>query len=244
MATTPKPNFYAIIPADVRYADITPNAKLLYGEITALCSREGFCWAGNPYFADLYHVNRSSIKRWMNELEGVGAIKIEGSTNKRHITLGSKIAQVIKSNLGQKRAQTRVKNGPDSNTESITVQNGASAVVLMDQKGGWESSDLKAYVDELCESKQAHIRVIGMLIKAKGFSLSQFENRKQIQGEISRLSRPASRLTAFGEERLWKVLEFLREHAKFKWGLETVEKYITEPELKPEMLPGFRSART
>ena len=29
------PNYYAIIPANVRYADLKPNAKLLYGEITA-----------------------------------------------------------------------------------------------------------------------------------------------------------------------------------------------------------------
>lgn len=30
------PNYYAIIPAEVRYASIPGNAKLLYGEISAL----------------------------------------------------------------------------------------------------------------------------------------------------------------------------------------------------------------
>ena len=34
------PSYYAIIPASVRYSDIIPNAKLLFGEITALAILE------------------------------------------------------------------------------------------------------------------------------------------------------------------------------------------------------------
>ena len=44
-----RPNYYAIIPANVRYSDITPNAKLLYGEITCLCNKEGYCYATNDF---------------------------------------------------------------------------------------------------------------------------------------------------------------------------------------------------
>lgn len=46
-----KSNYYAIIPAVVRYYnELTDKAKLLYGEITCLSSKEGYCFATNNYF--------------------------------------------------------------------------------------------------------------------------------------------------------------------------------------------------
>ena len=62
-------NFYAVIPAFVRYdKDLQPNAKLLYGEITALSNEKGFCWAENEYFANLYNVSKTSISKWISSL--------------------------------------------------------------------------------------------------------------------------------------------------------------------------------
>lgn len=63
-----KPNYYAIIPANVRYSNITANAKLLYGEITALTNQKGYCYATNDYFAKLYNVSKVSISKWIKEL--------------------------------------------------------------------------------------------------------------------------------------------------------------------------------
>ena len=73
--TEEKKSYYAIIPADVRYDEsLPPNAKLLYGEITALCNAEGYCWASNKYFAELYGVSAISISKWINALVDRGYI--------------------------------------------------------------------------------------------------------------------------------------------------------------------------
>jgi hypothetical protein len=72
-----KPNYYANIPANVRYdKDLTASAKLLYGEITALCNSEGYCWAGNPYFAELYGMSTRNISRLISQLNNKGYIKV------------------------------------------------------------------------------------------------------------------------------------------------------------------------
>ena len=70
-----KPNYYAVIPAEVRYSkNLTPNAKLLYAEITALCNMNGKCTASTQYFCRLYEVSRASIQNWLKLLEKNGYI--------------------------------------------------------------------------------------------------------------------------------------------------------------------------
>lgn len=70
------PNYYAIIPADVRYCKELPNgAKLLYGEITALSNAKRRCNARNKYFAELYGVDVGTIQNWIHLLEEHGFIE-------------------------------------------------------------------------------------------------------------------------------------------------------------------------
>ncbi|MDN6002595.1 MAG: helix-turn-helix domain-containing protein [Enterococcus sp.] len=67
--------YYAIIPAEIRYDDsLIPSAKLLYGEITALCNDKGYCWASNDYFARQYGVSKPTIQNWLKSLESRGYI--------------------------------------------------------------------------------------------------------------------------------------------------------------------------
>lgn len=64
-----KPNYYAIIPADVRYdKELKDKAKLLYGEIVALSNKDGYCYASNKYFAELYGVSTRTITELIRTL--------------------------------------------------------------------------------------------------------------------------------------------------------------------------------
>ena len=69
------PGYDAVIPARVRYdPELTDKAKLLYGEIRALASRDGYCWATNAYFCHLYMVSESTIQRNLAALTDRGHI--------------------------------------------------------------------------------------------------------------------------------------------------------------------------
>ena len=72
-----KIGYYAIIPANVRYdSELTEKAKLLYGEITCLSNKEGYCFATNSYFAKLYNCTTRAIQNAISKLQERGYIKI------------------------------------------------------------------------------------------------------------------------------------------------------------------------
>lgn len=118
------PNYYAIIPADVRYAVIPPNAKLLYGEITALATKEGYCWASDSYFAELYWVKRLAVNRWMKILEDHKFIQRETTIScewtSRKIFIGEKV--IAKWYTGvSKKIQGCIKKDTHSITSNNTI---------------------------------------------------------------------------------------------------------------------------
>jgi len=84
-----RPSYYAIIPATVRYDErLSSTEKLLYGEITALSNKVGFCFATNRYFAELYNLNEATISVGIKRLAECGYIDITIEQNyKRKIYL-------------------------------------------------------------------------------------------------------------------------------------------------------------
>lgn len=88
------PNYYGILPANVRYdKNLKPMEKILYTELTALSNKNGYCKAQNSYFAKLYDVHKNTAGSWINNLEKSGYIKSkliyakdkEGKTTKQVI---------------------------------------------------------------------------------------------------------------------------------------------------------------
>lgn len=78
------PRYYAKIPANVRYDEkITLGAKMMYGEITVLSNKEGYCWAGNEFFAKLYKVHRNTIQNWIKSLKDSGYVRLDTKQSQR-----------------------------------------------------------------------------------------------------------------------------------------------------------------
>lgn len=87
-----QPSYYAIIPASVRYDErLKYPERLLYGEITALIGKEGYCFASNSYFANLYGVIPGTISRWISHLAKLKYIKVELIKNEKNEIIQRKI---------------------------------------------------------------------------------------------------------------------------------------------------------
>ena len=88
-----QPTYYTLLPPQIRFDQhLSPNAKLLYGEIKALCDQQGYCWASNQYFAGLYGVEKKAVSRWIHQLDMQGYLRLEtgkAQGNRRRIYLQS-----------------------------------------------------------------------------------------------------------------------------------------------------------
>ena len=127
---TDKPNYYAIIPANVRYSSLKPNAKLLYGEITALSSKLGYCFASNNYFAELYGVSKNTVSRWLSDLKKLGfiTIKIERNTNKEIVKRIIGIDKKVDNPIDKIVKENNTSNNTTSN--NITIKEKFIAEVM------------------------------------------------------------------------------------------------------------------
>lgn len=138
-----KPGYYAIIPASVRYdEELKANEKLLYGEITSLCNRDGHCWASNSYFANLYNVTSKAVSSWVSHLSELGYIRVsliykEGTKqiDKRVITLACESVGMEQNFMGY---GTKLLGGMEQkvkeNNTSINKKNSISKDILQEKK--------------------------------------------------------------------------------------------------------------
>ena len=117
-----KKSYYAIIPADVRYDERLPlGARLLYGEITALCNEKGYCWAGNKYFAELYKVNTRTVINWINSLSENGYVFTEFEYKENSKEISARKLKIIQ--LGGEKIFTGVVKKTSRGGEKIFTDN-------------------------------------------------------------------------------------------------------------------------
>lgn len=178
-----KKSYYAIIPANVRYdKDIPANAKLLYGEITALCNEKGYCWATNEYFANLYGVSKTSVSCWISKLIDKGYIK-------REITYKEGTKEILNRYL-------KLFNDPikeilkDNNTSNNTYEYNSSSIYDFLQENGfvlspihyeiiseWQDNELTRYaIKQAVMNNKYNIKYIQSIINSY-----EKENIKTVQ---------------------------------------------------------------
>ena len=74
--------YFAVIPAIVMYDErLSMMERLLYGTITLLTKKDGYCYASNGYLANLYKCNESTITRHIGQLKKYGYLTVEIKDN-------------------------------------------------------------------------------------------------------------------------------------------------------------------
>ena len=116
-----KPNYYAVIPADVRYnKNLSPNSKLLYAEITALCNMNSKCTASTQYFCKLYEVSRVSIQKWLKILEDNNYIKRVNIYKPDSKQIETRVITLVNSSIKEKLTDN---NNININNTNLTDSN-------------------------------------------------------------------------------------------------------------------------
>ena len=128
--------YYAVIPASVRYdKNLKPAEKLLYGEISALCNKEGYCFAKNKYFAELYSVSQSSVSRWISNLTKLGFLEVQIIRNQKNEVIERRI-YIKDINFKNSHPDTTIENVSKKDCENVQggyVQNCVEGYVQKNQ---------------------------------------------------------------------------------------------------------------
>lgn len=118
------PNYFAIIPAEIRYDnELKDKAKLLYGEITALSDKNGYCYATNKYFAELYNISITNVSLLIKNLIDNGYIESEIIYKKNSKEIDKRYLKIIKGGYLKKFKGGIKKNLKDNNTSINNINN-------------------------------------------------------------------------------------------------------------------------
>lgn len=121
-------SYYAVIPAPVLYSkDLTNFQKLLYANISALTNKDGYCFASNEYFSDLFGTTIETISRAISGIAKAGFVMIEidkKAGNVRKIYLSEQIPLLTKKSIGiDKNINTPIDKKVNNNNIVINSTN-------------------------------------------------------------------------------------------------------------------------
>lgn len=197
-----KPNYYAIIPADVRYDnELKDKAKLLYGEITALSDKYGYCYASNKYFAELYGVTVTTISLLIKNLVEKGYIESEIKYKEGSKEILNRYLKIIKGGYLKKFKEGYLKKVKDNN---ININNTSNNIYnnniydFIEENFGrtlspleyeeiskWEDNDLTRYaIKEAILGGKYNIKYISVVLHS--YKMNNIKTVQQAQEEKER----------------------------------------------------------
>jgi hypothetical protein len=119
------------------------------------------------------------------------------------------------------------------------TQNEGNTEYAPDGAGKIDEFYFNAKLQEMQKDKRRHIRIIALYWKAKAI---RHQNAEQYESAIKRECRAACNLVGYDDARIQKVMDWLAKTFNSAWKLETVHKYIDEPNLEAAKIPKKKKA--
>ena len=160
-----KPNYYAILSAEVRYDNrLRPNVKLLYAEITALCNMNRECFASNRYFSELYGKSKGSISGWINELVKYGYISTEYTYKTGTKEIEYRYIKILKGGIIENEhtlLKKTLNNTTSSNTTSINKDISIRRLKFVNDVSlfDYDKSILNGFIDYWTEPNKSNTKM-------------------------------------------------------------------------------------
>jgi hypothetical protein len=161
---------------------------LLYGEITALCNKEGYCWAGNSYFANLYGTSERNVRRWIENLKSCKYIEVTYHDKGRSIRL-AELSRTKMSAPPDKNVRPPGQKCPKNTTTNITLNKSFSK-----EKDNKLSNESYVPISEIRKWKNS----LEILKKLKGFRMPNLETLYE-EGSVKWTKTGVSILSSLNE---------------------------------------------
>lgn len=151
-------NFYAVIPTEILTSDkISSHEKILYGVISSLTNKTGYCFASNAALAEFFkkddnvpHVK--TISKWVNNLVDVGFLtnEITSSENnkkaQRRLRLTDKV--IIRETIAQTKKEPKKENTGKYKGREKEIKQIISYLNKVTKKSFRYDTD--SYIDVIC----------------------------------------------------------------------------------------------
>lgn len=226
------PSYYAIIPAHVRYdKNLCSSAKLLYGEITALSNKYGYCYSTSNYFAKLYGVKRNQVVNWIKQLIECGYVTIEVEDNhKRKIYLyGGGVSKKIQGCIKKDTGGCIKKDTPCNNT-SVNNKTNTNIYCTISTKVENDTTHNKTiskqpYTEEFEEAWSSYPRRLGSNSKKSAFK--SWNARLKQKVPMSDLTSAIHNYAYYCERTDKLNTEYIMQASRFFGSNEEYKNFIT-----------------
>lgn len=185
----PSAALYAIIPSSVRYdPGLTANAKLLYGEITALSQARGYCFASNRYFAGLYGLTVNTISALVSQLADRGHVRVEiiksekGAVKERRIWVIKERDYLIEGGIPKIQDTPKNQEGPPENSGEGIPKNREENNTRVNSTVNNTPIAPKFILDKFADFAKGNLPLLAALL---GFAEMRNKKKKPINTERS-----------------------------------------------------------